>query len=87
MASDGQVTAGNVIIKPNVKKVRLLSKNILVGFAGSTADALTLVELLEEKLSKYPDQLMRSCVELAKSWRTDKYLRKLDVVYCFFVFI
>ncbi|CAE7435181.1 hslV [Symbiodinium microadriaticum] len=80
MAGDGQVTQGSVVIKPNVQKVRRLGENILVGFAGSTADALTLLERLEEKLSKHPDQLTRACVELAKAWRTDKYLRKLEAV-------
>ena len=79
MGGDGQVTAGSVIVKPNVQKVRRLGDNIVVGFAGSTADALTLFERLEDKLVKHPDQLMRACVELAKAWRTDKYLRKLEV--------
>ena len=79
MGGDGQVTAGSVVIKPNVQKVRRLGENIVVGFAGSTADALTLFERLEDKLTKHPDQLMRACVELAKAWRTDKYLRKLEV--------
>lgn len=79
MGGDGQVTAGSVVIKPNVQKVRRLGENIVVGFAGSTADALTLFERLEDKLVKHPDQLMRACVELAKAWRTDKYLRKLEV--------
>lgn len=69
-----------MVIKPNVQKVRRLGDGILVGFAGSTADALTLLERLEEKLSKHPDQLTRACVELAKAWRTDKYLRKLEAV-------
>jgi hypothetical protein len=79
MGGDGQVTAGSVVIKPNVQKVRRLGDGIVVGFAGSTADALTLFERLEDKLTKHPDQLMRACVELAKAWRTDKYLRKLEV--------
>jgi ATP-dependent protease HslVU peptidase subunit len=79
MAGDGQVTQGSVVIKPNVEKVRRIGSNILVGFAGSTADALTLLERLEEKLTKHPEQLTRACVELAKAWRTDKYLRKLEV--------
>lgn len=79
MGGDGQVTAGSVVIKPNVQKVRRLGENIVVGFAGSTADALTLFERLEDKLGKHPNQLMRACVELAKAWRTDKYLRKLEV--------
>jgi ATP-dependent HslUV protease, peptidase subunit HslV len=79
MAGDGQVTQGSVVIKPNVEKVRRIGSNILVGFAGSTADALTLLERLEEKLTKHPEQLTRACVELAKAWRTDKYLRRLEV--------
>lgn len=79
MAGDGQVTQGSVVIKPNVQKVRRIGSNILVGFAGSTADALTLLERLEEKLTKHPEQLTRACVELAKAWRTDRYLRKLEV--------
>jgi ATP-dependent HslUV protease, peptidase subunit HslV len=80
MAGDGQVTQGSVVIKPNVQKVRRIGSNILVGFAGSTADALTLLERLEEKLTKHPEQLTRACVELAKAWRTDRYLRKLEVL-------
>ena len=67
-------------MKGNAKKVRRIGDNILVGFAGSTADALTLMERLEKKLDEYPGQLMRSCVELAKAWRTDKYLRRLEAV-------
>lgn len=84
MMGDGQVTMGSMMVKPNAKKIRVIqSKNgegsgTLVGFAGSTADAFTLVERLESKLDEYPGQLARSCVELAKGWRTDKYLRRLE---------
>eukprot|EP01006_Ploeotia_vitrea_P067793 TRINITY_DN98488_c0_g1_i1.p1 TRINITY_DN98488_c0_g1~~TRINITY_DN98488_c0_g1_i1.p1 ORF type:complete len:230 (+),score=1.36 TRINITY_DN98488_c0_g1_i1:1-690(+) len=80
MAGDGQVSAGPTVVKGNAKKVRRLSDDILVGFAGSTADALTLLERLEKKLEEYPNQLTRACVELAKAWRTDKYLRRLEAV-------
>lgn len=79
MAGDGQVSMGSSVVKGNAKKVRRLGENILVGFAGSTADALTLYERLEKKLEEHPGQLTRACVELAKSWRTDKYLRRLEV--------
>ena len=79
MAGDGQVSMGNSVVKGTAKKVRRLNNNILVGFAGSTADALTLLERLEKKLEEHPGQLVRACVELAKSWRTDKYLRHLEV--------
>jgi ATP-dependent HslUV protease subunit HslV len=79
MGGDGQVSLGSTVIKGNAKKVRRIGDNILVGFAGSTADALTLLERLEKKLEEHPGQLIRACVELAKSWRTDKYLRKLEV--------
>lgn len=80
MAGDGQVSAGPTVVKGNARKVRRLTDNILVGFAGSTADALTLLERLEKKLEEYPGQLTRACVELAKAWRTDKYLRRLEAV-------
>lgn len=80
IAGDGQVTLGNCVMKSNAKKVRQLNKNVIAGFAGSTADAFTLFERLEQKLEKYPMQLLRSCVELAKDWRTDKYLRKLEAM-------
>jgi len=80
MAGDGQVSQGSSVMKGNAKKVRRLGDNILVGFAGSTADALTLMERLEKKLEEYPGQLTRACVELAKNWRTDKYLRRLEAV-------
>ncbi|MDR0753454.1 MAG: ATP-dependent protease subunit HslV [Holosporaceae bacterium] len=81
VAGDGQVTMGNTVIKANARKVRFLSSgDVLVGFAGATADAFTLFERLESKLDQYPGQLQRSCVELAKNWRTDKYLRKLEAM-------
>ena len=81
VAGDGQVTMGNTIVKANVRKVRFLSSGeALVGFAGATADAFTLFERLESKLDQYPGQLQRACVELAKDWRTDKYLRKLEAM-------
>jgi Proteasome subunit len=82
MAGDGQVSAGSSVVKGNAKKVRRLGDNILVGFAGSTADALTLLERLEKKLEEHPGQLTRACVELAKAWRSDKYLRRLEVTAC-----
>lgn len=81
VAGDGQVTMGSVVVKPNAKKVRFLkNNNVIVGFAGATADAFTLFERLEAKLEMYPKQLQRACVELAKDWRTDKYLRKLEAI-------
>lgn len=80
MAGDGQVSMGSSVVKGNAKKIRRLGDNILVGFAGSTADALTLLERLEKKLEEHPGQLMRACCELAKNWRTDKYLRRLEAV-------
>ena len=80
MAGDGQVSMGSSVVKGNARKVRRLGDNILVGFAGSTADALTLLERLEKKLEEHPGQLTRACVELAKAWRTDKYLRRLEAV-------
>lgn len=70
MAGDGQVSMGSNVVKGNARKVRRMGENILVGFAGSTADALTLLERLESKLEEHPGQLTRACVELAKSWRT-----------------
>ncbi|DBA99548.1 hypothetical protein WJX82_008475 [Trebouxia sp. C0006] len=78
--ADGQVTRGNEIVKPNVKKVRKLNDSVIGGFAGATADAFTLFERLEMQLEQHPGQLTRAAVELAKLWRTDKYLRKLDAV-------
>jgi ATP-dependent HslUV protease, peptidase subunit HslV len=82
IAGDGQVTLGHSVLKSNAKKVRKLGSNglIIAGFAGSTADAFTLFERLESRLEKYPNQLVRSCVELAKDWRTDKYLRRLEAM-------
>ncbi|MDR0678098.1 MAG: ATP-dependent protease subunit HslV [Holosporaceae bacterium] len=81
VAGDGQVTMGNTVLKSNARKVRFLSSGeVLVGFAGATADAFTLFERLESKLDQYPGQLQRACVELAKDWRTDKYLRKLEAM-------
>ena len=98
MMGDGMVSMGNVIVKPNAKKIRRIypktvggsslsddkdsedseNEGTIVGFAGTTADAFTLLERLEGKLDEYPGQLARSCVELAKGWRTDKYLRRLE---------
>jgi ATP-dependent HslUV protease subunit HslV len=81
IGADGQVSLGNTILKGTAKKLRTLNNNkIIAGFAGSTADALTLFERLESKLEKYSNQLARSCVELAKDWRCDKYLRKLEAM-------
>ena len=82
IAGDGQVSLGNTIMKGNARKVRRIGAggNIIAGFAGATADAFTLFERLESKLEKYPGQLMRACVELAKDWRTDKYLRRLEAM-------
>ena len=81
VAGDGQVTLENTIMKSNAKKVRRLADNkVIAGFAGATADAFTLFERLESKLEQYPGQLSRSCVELAKDWRTDKYLRRLEAM-------
>lgn len=79
MAGDGQVTFGNTVLKHKAKKIRRLYKGlVLVGFAGATADALTLFERLEKKLEAYSGQLLRAAVELAKDWRTDKILRRLE---------
>ncbi len=81
LAGDGQVTLGNQVLKSNARKVRRLSDGkVIVGFAGATADAFTLFERLEAKLEKHPGQLMRACVELAKDWRTDRYLRRLEAM-------
>ena len=81
VASDGQVSMGNTIIKSTATKVRKIEKrNVIAGFAGSTADALTLFERLESKLEKHAGNLTRSAVELAKDWRTDKYLRRLEAL-------
>ena len=81
IAGDGQVTIGQTVIKANAKKVRPLGKGeVIAGFAGATADAFTLLERLEAKLEHYPAQLTRACVELAKYWRTDRYLRRLEAM-------
>lgn len=78
---DGQVTQGPIKIKSNARKVRRLGNgSVIAGFAGSTADALTLFERLEQKLEQHPTQLARACVELAKDWRTDRYLRRLEAM-------
>ena len=82
IAGDGQASLGNTVMKANVKKVRRLGVNqsVISGFAGSTADAFALFERLESKLDQYKNQLKRACVELAKDWRTDRYLRKLEAM-------
>lgn len=81
IGADGQVSVGQTIIKANAKKVRRLAKgDVIGGFAGATADAFTLFERLEGKLEQYPGQLMRAAVELAKDWRTDRYLRRLEAM-------
>ncbi|MBS1164274.1 MAG: hslV [Proteobacteria bacterium] len=81
IAGDGQVTLGATVIKHTARKVRPLGRgDVIAGFAGATADAFTLFERLEAKLEQYPGQLMRACVELAKDWRTDRYLRKLEAM-------
>jgi ATP-dependent HslUV protease subunit HslV len=81
VAGDGQVSLGQTVIKSNATKVRRIADDkVVVGFAGATADAFTLFERLEAKLEQYPDQLTRACVELAKDWRTDRYLRRLEAM-------
>jgi len=87
VVGDGQVSLGQTVIKPNAKKVRRLGADgadgapaVIGGFAGSTADAFTLFERLEAKLERYPGQLTRACVELAKDWRQDRYLRRLEAM-------
>ncbi|MGB1875695.1 MAG: ATP-dependent protease subunit HslV [Rhodospirillaceae bacterium] len=81
IAGDGQVTLGQQVIKSNARKVRQLSDgSVIAGFAGATADAFTLFERLEAKLDQHPGQLTRACVELAKDWRTDRYLRRLEAM-------
>ena len=81
IAADGQVSFGNTILKATARKLRtMLNKSIVAGFAGSTADALTLFERLEAKLEKHSGHLQRSAVELAKDWRTDKYLKRLEAM-------
>ena len=81
LIGDGQVSLGNTVMKGNARKVRqLVPGKVLSGFAGATADAFTLFERLEQKLERYPDQLQRAAVELAKDWRTEKYLQKLEAM-------
>ena len=82
IAGDGQASLGNTVMKANVKKVRRLGadNSVITGFAGSTADAFALFERLEAKLDQYKGQLKRACVELAKDWRTDRYLRRLEAM-------
>jgi len=82
IAGDGQVSMGNTVMKPNARKVRRIGDGgtVIAGFAGATADAFTLFERLERKLEQYRGQLMRAAVELAKDWRTDKYLRNLEAL-------
>ena len=81
MAGDGQVSMGQTIVKGNAKKVRRLGGGAIIGgFAGATADAFTLFERLEAKLERYPGQLMRACIELAKDWRTERFLRRLEAL-------
>jgi ATP-dependent HslUV protease subunit HslV len=81
IAGDGQVTAGNTVMKGTARKVRRLGDgSVIAGFAGATADAMALFERLEAKLEKHPGQLARACVELAKDWRTDRYLRRLEAM-------
>ncbi|MFL2679431.1 MAG: ATP-dependent protease subunit HslV [Alphaproteobacteria bacterium] len=81
VAGDGQVTLGDTVMKANARKVRVLADgNVITGFAGATADAFTLFERLESKLEKFSNKLMRACVEMAKDWRTDRYLRRLEAM-------
>ena len=81
VAGDGQVSLGPTVIKHGARKVRMLANGqVIAGFAGATADAFTLFERLEAKLEQYPGKLMRACVELAKDWRTDRYLRRLEAM-------
>ncbi|MCO5155387.1 MAG: ATP-dependent protease subunit HslV [Aquamicrobium sp.] len=82
IAGDGQVSLGQTVMKGNARKVRRIGSkgDVIAGFAGATADAFTLLERLEAKLEQYPDQLMRAAVELAKDWRTDRYLRRLEAM-------
>ncbi len=81
MAGDGQVTLGQTVVKGNARKVRRIGGGqVLAGFAGATADAFTLLERLEAKLERFPGQLERACVELAKDWRSDRFLRRLEAM-------
>ncbi|MFN6414738.1 MAG: ATP-dependent protease subunit HslV [Pseudomonadota bacterium] len=81
MAGDGQVTQGSQVMKGNARKIRRIGgEKVLTGFAGATADAFALLERLEAKLNQHPDQLARACVEMAKDWRMDRYLRRLEAM-------
>ncbi|MBV9330175.1 MAG: ATP-dependent protease subunit HslV [Alphaproteobacteria bacterium] len=81
VAGDGQVTAGQTVMKANARKVRRLAKgDVIIGFAGATADAFALSDRLESKIEQHPGNLVRACVELAKDWRTDRYLRRLEAM-------
>jgi len=81
VAGDGQVTAGQNVMKANARKVRRLAKgDVIIGFAGATADAFALTDRLEAKIDQHPGNLVRACVELAKDWRTDRYLRRLEAM-------
>ena len=81
VAGDGQMSLGNTVVKGNARKVRRIGNgNVIAGFAGATADAFTLLERLEAKLERFPNQLERACVELAKDWRMDRYLRRLEAM-------
>ena len=81
IGGDGQVSLGSTVIKGNARKVRRLADGaVIAGFAGATADAFTLFERLESRLEQYPNQLTRACVEMAKDWRTDRYLRRLEAM-------
>ena len=80
VGGDGQVSLGQTVMKGDARKVRRIGKNVITGFAGATADAFTLLERLESKLEQYPTQLTRACVDLAKDWRTDRYLRRLEAM-------
>ncbi len=81
IAGDGQVSMGNTVVKSNARKLRRLGNGtVIAGFAGATADAFALFDRLEAKLEQYPGQLTRACVELAKDWRTDRYLRRLEAI-------
>ncbi len=81
VAGDGQVSMGDTVVKANALKIRSLAGgSVITGFAGATADAFTLFERLEAKLEQFPNQLTRACVELAKDWRTDRYLRRLEAL-------
>lgn len=80
LGGDGQATLGSTVAKSNVNKIRVLGDKIITGFAGATADAFTLLDEFEKKLNTYPSDMQRAAIELAKSWRTDRYLRKLEAM-------